>query len=214
MTLASRWIWVGDSIDAGVYSDSGVGDACRLTVAQLPHLVNVSINNLSSPGQRITEGGQPGFGASVNKNAIGTVSGYSGASGVIITLGTNDYANPSTGMIEFIDQYKSLIRYVRETLLLPVVVVTPLNRADGATYISHGDGPWRNLADFTYFIQMLCYEEKPPLRPGPFLTVFKGSECPLQPCHYVADGIHLNADGHDVKTKWMISKMQSVGYWL
>lgn len=211
MSLAKRWIIYGDSIDAGVYDDNGVANPCELLASALPHKVGISVNNLSSPGQRITEGGTPGFGATVNKNAVGTVVGYSGASGIVITLGTNDYSNPSTGMVDFIDRYRDLISYCRTTLWLPVVIISPINRADGDTPILHTDGTAWKLWHFRYFVEMLAYEEMQ--KPGPFLTLIKGTDIPLLPEHYVADGVHLNADGHKVRTDYLIQRFKDVGYW-
>lgn len=91
---AERWGILGDSLQALVYGPGSVpGDQSRLTAAQLPTKLNLSINNLSSPGARMTDGGQPGFGAASNKNAITMMRGYAPMKGI------SSRSEPTTGPI-------------------------------------------------------------------------------------------------------------------
>lgn len=210
--LAPRWIIVGDSIHAGVYSDTGMGNPAKLTASVLPQRVGISVNNVSSPGQRVSEGGQPGFGAYANRaGLIGSVKGYSDAAGVIIDLGTNDWANPGSSIYDYMNQLRALIQYCRTTLWLPVVLIGPHWRADGDTPIYHVDGSSWTLAQWAYFTENVGYEEA--VKPGPFLTVIRGSEVPSSVELLVADGIHYNEAGQEARTDFLISRMQSVGYW-
>lgn len=212
-SLAKRWIIVGDSNHAGVYSDTGIGDASKLTAAQLPGLVGISVNNVSAPGQRITDGGTPGFGAYANRaGLIGSVKGYSEVAGVIIDLGTNDYANPGTSIYAYMDQLRALIAYCRNSLGVPVVLIAPHWRADGATPVYHVDGSSWALSQWAYFTENVGYEEQ--LKPGAALHVIPGADVPACASLVIADGIHYNAAGHEARTAFLISRMQSFGYWI
>jgi lysophospholipase L1-like esterase len=161
----------------------------------------------------MTEGGSPGFGAYANKNAVGSIVGYSGVEGILVTIGTNDWANPGASINDYIAKYKSYIQYCRGLPQpLPVVVLSPIWRTDHATAIPHSDGWIWTLEHWRYFTESLAYEEA--VKPGTFVTVISGAEAPLLPQHFVEDQIHLNASGHEVLTTWLIKRMQAHGYWL
>lgn len=201
--MAERWILLGDSIQSLVYGPGSVlGDQSRLTAAQLSRLLNIAINNLSSPGARMTDGGQLGFGAASNKNAITMVRGYAPMAGIIITLGTNDWTNPGTSAQSLLDSYRGMIQHCR-ALGLAVVGVSPLNRVGGGNGVQHPDGIF-TLGDFQYFIEAVCQEQG--------VKMIQGGTAPLTAAHF-ADGLHLNADGHDVFCQWLIQKMRALGYW-
>ncbi|MDD2109308.1 SGNH/GDSL hydrolase family protein [Pseudomonas asiatica] len=207
--LPDRVIVLGDSISSGVYEDVGPGDQSKLWVNRLPSLVGASVSNLSSPGQRVTPGGQPGFGIAANLNAISMVSGYSGAKWAIITAGTNDTANYGTGLIEYIECYRSLIAYCR-SLGMIVISISPIWRGDVASLKQHVDGVY-SFEAFRVYGEMVAYEEK--AKPGPAVHVLSGLQAPLLPAHFIEDQVHLNASGHEVFTDWLLGQMRSVGYW-
>lgn len=212
MASAPRMIVAGDSISSLVYANSGVADASRLFFTQIQNKVNIQIANMSSPGQRISEGGQPGFGLYANRNAIGTISGYAGAQGLIILLGTNDWDNPGTNIYTYMDQLRETIRYARVGLNMPVIVVTPIWRGDHAVSKPHSDGGSYTLEQWRYFTAQVAYEEAN--KPGHFVSVINGYLAPVMPCDYVDDQVHLQASGHDKMANFLIGQMQSIGYWL
>jgi lysophospholipase L1-like esterase len=207
--LPDRALILGDSISCGVYEDVGPGDQSKLWVNRLPAKTDISISNLSSPGQRITSGGQAGFGIAANLNAISTVSGYSGAKWVIITAGTNDTANYGTGLVDYIESYRRVIQHCR-SLGMIVVVISPIWRGDIALTKPHVDGNF-SFEAFRFYGEMVAYEEK--AKSGPAVHVFTGLNAPLHPEHYLTDQIHLNGRGQVVFGDWIIEQMQSVGYW-
>jgi lysophospholipase L1-like esterase len=208
---AERWIILGDSIQAHVYGPGTVhGDQSRLTAAQLPRSLNIAINNLSSPGARLTDGGQAGFGASSNKNAITMVRGYAPMTGIIITLGTNDWTNPGTSGQSLLDCYRGMIQHC-VSLGMIVVGVSPINRADGANGIQHFDGGIYPLSQFQYWIEAVC-QEQAVLLGNDKVKMIQGGTCPITPAH-LADGLHLNEIGHDVFCAWLIQSMRALGLW-
>lgn len=208
---AERWIILGDSIQSLVYTTgSGLGDQSFLTAARLPQLLNISINNLSSPGARMTDGGQVGFGAASNLNAITMVRGYAPMGGIVITLGTNDWTNPGSSAQNLLDSFRATIQHC-VALGMKVVVVSPLNRADGANYINHFDGGSYNLANFQYWIEAVT-QEQAVLCGNQNVKMIQGSLCPLNSTHY-ADGLHLNESGHEVFCEWLIDEVKALGYW-
>lgn len=199
-----RWIILGDSIQAHVYTvGTALGDQSHLTAAQLPQKLNIAINNLSSPGARMTDGGQLDFGAASNKNAITMVRGYAPMTGIIVTLGTNDWTNPGTSAQSLLDSYRGMIQHCKN-LGMSFVGVSPINRADGDNGIYHFDGQTYTLSQFQYWIEAVCQEQCVPM--------IQGGTAPLLPEHY-ADGLHLNEAGHDVFCDWLIAEMNNLGYW-
>ena len=200
---AERWGILGDSIQALVYGPGSVpGDQSRLTAAQLPAKLNIAINNLSSPGARMTDGGQPGFGAASNKNAITMMRGYAPMKGIIIALGTNDWTNPGTSAQSLLDSYRGMIQHCK-ALGLNVVTLSPLNRSGGGNGVQHPDGI-HTLANFQYWIEQVSLEQG--------AKVIMGGTAPLTADHF-ADGLHLNALGHDAFCAWLIQKMRALGFW-
>lgn len=212
MPSAPRFIAAGDSISSLVYANSGIAQASRLFFNQIQQRVNVHIANMSSPGQRVSEGGQPGFGLYANRNAIGTIAGYSGAQGLILPLGTNDWDNPGTNIYIFMDQLRETIRYARIDLNMPVILVTPIWRGDHAVSKYHADGGCYTLEQWRYFMANLAMEEA--AKPGHFVSVIDGYLAPLMPHDYVDDQIHLLDTGHDKMANFLIQQMQAIGYWL
>lgn len=204
MSIGERWIILGDSIQANVYvPGSGYGDNKHLTAALLPQSINISINNLSAPGARLADGGLPGFGAASNLNAITMVRGSSPMTGIICTLGTNDWANPSTSAQSFLDAYRALITRCK-SLGMIFVGMSPLNRHDGYMGVQKADGVF-TLAQWQALAIAVCQEQS--------VRWIQGDLAPLTAVD-LADGIHPNAGGHDKLAPWLITKMRAWGYWL
>ena len=206
MTNAQRWMILGDSIQAAVYAAAGqpAAAATCLTASQLPGLANVLIQNLSSPGMRITQGGEPGTGAYANKNVIGLVAGYAGATGLIITLGTNDWGNPPTTGSEFSSNYQDILQYAKG-LGLKLVCVSPIFRAEEVQARQHVDGMY-SLGNFRTTV-----EGNAALAGVSYINggEFTGYEHP----EWYADGLHLNAEGHRAFVMWLVGKMRALGFW-
>lgn len=204
MSTGERWMLLGDSIQANVYiPGSNYGDNKHLTAALLSQALNISINNLSAPGARLTDGGLPGFGAASNLNAISMVRGSSPMNGIICTLGTNDWANVGTSAQSFLDAYRALITRCK-SLGLIFVGMSPLNRQDGYMAVQKADGAF-TLAQWQSLAIAVCQEQG--------VKWIQGDLAPLTALD-LADGIHPNAGGHDKLAPWIITKMRSWGYWL
>lgn len=157
----------------------------------------------------MTDGGQLDFGAASNKNAITMVRGYAPMAGIIITLGTNDWTNPGTSAQSLLDSYRGMIQHCR-ALGLAVVGVSPLNRVGGGDGVQHPDGIF-TLGDFQYLIEAV-FQEQAALLGSQHVKMIQGGTAPLAAEHF-ADGLHLNALGHDVFCQWLIQKMRALGYW-
>lgn len=207
--LAERCLVLGDSISAGVYTDSAVADPSSLWVNRLPARVGIAVSNLSSPGLSITNSGPAGFGLVTNLNAITMTVGYFGAKWAIITAGTNDTDSYGVTLVEYIESLRKVIVHCR-ALGLIVIFVSPIWRGDIAVVKPHVDG-YYSFEAFRVYGEMVAFEEN--AKPGPSVHIFTGLQAPLLPQHFIADQVHLNASGHDVFTDWIIEKMQSVGYW-
>jgi lysophospholipase L1-like esterase len=198
---APRWIMLTDSIQTEVMD---TGPATALTAMQLPGLVDIVPQLIGAPGLRMTDGGTPGFGAASNKNSIGMASGYSHAAGILIMLGTNDWSNPGTTGAEFSTDYEQVVSYA-QSLGLVVVCVSPLWRADESAPIVHADSTYW-LANFRTTIQAVAGQAGAKFIDGTL------APCTSQPALY-ADGIHLNQAGHMAFAPWLVTQMQSLGFW-
>jgi len=198
-----RVIIIGDSIQSHVFeAGDTVPDVRFLTANLVAELANVAVTNLSAPGQRLASGGYAGYGFESNLNMLWYAVGGGGVQTAIITLGTNDWVSPAVSAIGFITAYRRAIRYAKQQGLA-VVCVPPLWRADLWTWISKPDG-WYSLADFQSFASNVCFEEGG--------KVFDASKIGLTPDDF-ADGLHLNARGHEKFTLGLIEKMEDLGYW-
>jgi hypothetical protein len=180
----------------------------------MPAMIGVTIANMSSPGQSIC--GQNGFGLYNNKNGIGTVCGYSGCQGVIITVGTNDW-DGYVSIYEYMDKYRAIIKYCREQLNIPVLVITPIWRHDEATAKPHADGSSWTLAQWRYFTANVAYEEgaihyKSNGDKLPNVYVIDGASFDLYPSDFVSDGVHMNESGHCKFAPQLIAKARATGY--
>lgn len=205
--IADRWLFLTDSIQTEVMSAPAApgGLATALTALQLPASVNIVPQLIGAPGLRITDGGTAGFGAFSNKNSIGMASGYMAAKGLLIMLGTNDWANPGSGGLEFINDYRAVIKYAKG-LGLKVVCVSPIWRSDECDPVSHSDGASYSLQQFRNWIGQLTLQE------GVFWIDGTTAPCTSKPEFY-SDGVHLNQAGHLAFSPWLVSKMQALGFW-
>lgn len=205
MSAGERWILLGDSIHAAVYEAPGPAriPGVNLTAVNLAKNTGSTIHNLSWGGARASDGNDPGMGWVSNFNTIMRVSGPNPATGLIIALGTNDWASPAVSGSEFIASYRGLVR----TAIVKgfkVVGITPLWRVDGANGAQKADGVW-NIVEWGSFISDICAQEGG--------KSIRGYTAPLSPSHF-ADGLHPNEAGHLALEPYIRQQMQGFGYML
>lgn len=197
-----RWILLGDSLQSQVHEVPGVTAQSRhLTANRIPQEINISIQNISTPGLTMANNGTL-WNAHDNREFLHMLDGYFGAKGIIITLGTNDWSTPgiTTGM--FYDQYSAVVSKAK-SLGMVVVCVTPIWRADKDQYMPSGSSSYQ-LWVYQWIAATACQNQGEP--------VIDGSTAPLAPSHFT-DGLHLNGAGHAVFSSWLIQQMQAIGYW-
>ncbi|PJI53357.1 hypothetical protein CTI14_29770 [Methylobacterium radiotolerans] len=203
MSDGERWILVGDSICAGVIHRSTAGSqpAHNLMPTQLARNTGSVVQNLSWGGARLADGGVAEFGWASNFPTILRVSGPPKAEGLIVALGTNDWALSSVSGAEFIASYRALIRTAK-SYGLKVVALTPLWRADGASRPAKADGAW-NIVEWGGIIAGICFEEG-----AQFIS---GYAAPLTPSNF-GDGLHPDDAGHLLWESYVRAKMIGFGY--
>lgn len=205
MSSTERWILLGDSIQASVFEAPGpVNVGCQdLMAVNLAKNTGAVIQNLSWGGSRVTDGGWAGFGWASNAPTIQRVSGPNAAKGVLITLGVNDWGEPSVSGIGFITACRNLIRACKAAGL-KVVWLSPIWNVNGGTPQVKGDGSW-TLAQWCSFIANVCFEEG--------AGHISGLSAPLTPAHF-ADGTHLNASGHVALEPYVRQQLNTLGHML
>jgi hypothetical protein len=124
-----RWILAGDSIQAGVFPNAEFGliggDAAQLTAAIVMQQTGVSIQNISSPGARMTNAGFfPGLVSQTG--AVQFIDGFFGATGIIITIGVNDSGATDLDPGQYLADYTNFAKAALN-LGLKVICVPPLN---------------------------------------------------------------------------------------
>jgi hypothetical protein len=198
-----RWILVGDSIQTNVYEAPGphAVPATELMAVNLAKNTGATINNLSWGGARMTDGGWPGFGWASNVAAIQRVCGPTPAKGVLVTLGLNDWGEPSVTGIGFITAMRTFIRACKSYGLI-VVFLSPIWNAQGHIAKVKPDGSW-TLPQWASFVANVAYEEG--------AHHISGYSAPLLPEHF-ADDSHLNTAGHLVLEPYTRQKVNALGY--
>jgi hypothetical protein len=107
----------------------GLTNASALTSNLLSSTANVIVHNFSSPGARMTDVGYfPGM--THDGMCVQQVHGFFGIQGLLITLGTNDWAGGVDGTT-FLNAYTALLNSIPSNI--PVICVTPIWRSDEAT---------------------------------------------------------------------------------
>lgn len=201
--IHKRCIIAGDSIQTYVYEPKGiVPNSADLTSSIIPIVTNVSIQNISSSGQRMASGGYAGYGLVSNQQTLWYLQGGKPAECIIIALGTNDWSSPSVGAQEFITAYRNVIRFSK-TQGMTVIVVPPLWRSNEGVTVAKPDGNY-TIAQFRSYAMGVGFEEG--------AKVFDASNIGLTPYHF-ADGLHLNAEGHKLFASALTLKMQGWGLW-
>ncbi|WMD23289.1 GDSL-type esterase/lipase family protein [Achromobacter seleniivolatilans] len=203
MNAGDRWIYVGDSTSAGIFIGSPPvrQSAENLITTNLAKNTGCYIQNLSWGGARVADGNVPMFGWASNFSTILRVSGPPVAKGLIIALGTNDWAQTSVSGAEFIASYRGMVRAAKFHGLA-VVGMTPLWRSDGANRPMKADGAW-NIVEWGGLIADICSQEG--------AKFINGYEAPLTPANF-GDGVHPDEAGHLLWEPYVRTKMQGFNY--
>lgn len=203
MNAGDRWIWVGDSISAGIFTGSPPvrQSAENLITTNLAKNTGSYIQNLSWSGARVADGDTPMFGWASNFSTVLRISGPPVAKGIVIALGTNDWAQPSVSGAEFIACYRAMVRSAKFHGLA-VVGLTPLWRADGATRMQKTDGYW-NIVEWGGLIADICTQEGAKFISGYSAPIVSASFC---------DGVHLDEAGHLYWESYVRAEMQARGH--
>lgn len=200
-----RWILVGDSIQTNIYEAPGphAVPATELMAVNLARNTGATINNLSWGGSRLTDGGWTGFGWASNTATIQRVVGPNAPKGILVTVGLNDWGEPSVSGIGFITAMRSFIQACKG-MGLTVVFLSPIWNVDKDLVKAKADGSW-NLAQWGSFVANVCYEEG--------AKHISGLSAPLNATHF-ADGVHLNVAGHIALEAYVRQQMNALGYML
>ncbi len=189
---ASRFMIMGDSIQAG----TGVTDVTRLTSHQLQANANVVIHNFSSPGARMSNAGF--FAGMTNDGpSVQRVFGFFGMQGLIITLGTNDWAG-NTDISTFYTDYLNLLDTIPQSL--PVVCLTPVWRSNETTTNAQGF----NLNAYRYVAAIACASRGH--------TFLDGRQAIPNDNAYFTDGLHPNEIGHDAMAAFLQTELTTLGW--
>lgn len=203
-----RWIILGDSIMASAWTADGecLAPASDLTASQIPRLANVTIQNLSSPGFRISQGGLSGFGAYANRaGLIGGAIGLVPPTGIIIQPAVNDWGTPAVTGAEFTSSYDGLIKFCK-SMGLNVVCIAPAWHQSECDTVPHADATY-SLQTFRNWISTIAA--------GNSVGFIDATESPLtNHPEYYADVVHWNGEGHKVFAPWLVMKMRCLGHWL
>lgn len=200
-----RWILVGDSIQTNIYEAPGphAVPATELMAVNLAKNTGATINNLSWGGARMADGGWPGFGWASNVSTIQRVCSPNPAKGVLVTLGLNDWAEPTVTGIGFITALRTFTRACKSYGLV-VVFLSPIWNAQGHLPKVKPDGSW-TLAQWASFVANVAYEEG--------AQHISGQSAPLTAANF-ADDSHLNTSGHLALEPYTRQKMNALGHML
>lgn len=200
-----RWILVGDSIQTNIYEAPGphAVPATELMAVNLAKNTGATINNLSWGGARLADGGWAGFGWASNVATIQRVAGPNIPKGVLVTLGLNDWGEPSVSGIGFITAMRSFIRACKG-MGLAVVFLSPIWNVAKDIPKPKADGSY-TLAQWSSFVANVCFEEG--------AKHISGLSAPLDATHF-ADGVHLNVAGHIALEPYVRPQMNALGFML
>lgn len=198
-----RWVILGDSIMTVTLGD---GEAKDLATNQIPQLTNVTIHNVSRGGGRVSTSawGVIDYYPSIQAWLGGAWS--SQLDGVIITLGTNDWAAEQTRLSEFLSDYATIVQ-AAVSRGIEVVCVSPLLRADESRR-RRPPGQWNgaDLQTWRTWIHLVCDNRGGQALSGTWLI-------PSPTSKWMPDGLHLNAQGHAEFARSLVDWMRFLGYW-
>jgi lysophospholipase L1-like esterase len=189
--FAQRIMIIGDSIQSG----TGLKRTSSQASDRLQRLANVVVHNFASPGARLTDGFYPGMKHAVD--AVWLLHGFFGMQGVVIAIGTNDWA-AGVDLAVFSQDYRDFLAALPPTL--PVACMGMVWRADEGVPNATG----LTLDDFRTAIRDACAT-----RGKPYL---EGKDAIPNSAAYFVDGIHPNDRGHRVMGAFLQRELRGLGW--
>jgi len=203
-----RWFYLGDSNAASVWTADGepLASAMDLVVSQIPLLANVTIQNLSSPGFRVSQGGLSGFGAYANRaGLIGGAIGLVPPAGIIIDLEVNDWATAAVTGAEFTSNYDGLIKFCHSMGMKVVCICAAWHQMENDP-IQHADARY-SLQTFRDWTKSIAQANG--------AGFIDATESPItNHPEYYCDPVHRNGAGARVHAPFIVERMRALGHWL
>lgn len=208
--ISDRWLFIGDSIFASVYETPPcVPDAKRLVANQISQMVDISIINLSAPGNRMVSAGSPDFGLDANLNLLNYMRGTYLYKGIICQLGHNDATTPGVTPDAFIAAYRKLPVYCKANGIA-FVCLPILPCAQDAAPINHG-GSLLTVQQFRQWQVNVTAEQATGSAANTIKSIYTGS-FGLEENDFF-DGTHMRGSGHEKVAAGIVSQMQAFGFW-
>lgn len=208
--LSDRWLFLGDSIPVSVYEPAQyVPDPKRLVTNQISQMVDISIINLSAPGNMIVNAGNPDFSLDANLNLLNYARGTYLYKGIICQLGHNDATAPGVTPAAFIAAYRKLPVYCKANGI-PFVCLPILPCAEDAAPINHG-GSLLTVQQFREWQVNVTAEQATGAAASSIKSIYTGA-FGLTPDDFF-DGTHLRCTGHDKVAAGLVSQMRAFGFW-
>jgi lysophospholipase L1-like esterase len=210
--LPQRWILAGDSIQAQVFANAELGltggDARDLTAAIIMQDTGITVQNVSSPGARLTTASFfPGL--KDQRSMIDFIDGFFGATGIIITIGAND-ANGTVPVATYQADYGALVRHALSRGL-QVICVPPLNEPNEVP----NPNVSRRFA-FQLATVFACTGAGVPsanvFNPAA-VGIVPNRDDPAKRRLFAPDELHLTAPGHRLFADRLIDFMVARGFW-
>jgi lysophospholipase L1-like esterase len=200
------WIIMGDSIMSAVSPakvDGPSGLSSHMTANLLMNEKNISIRNISSPGNSIGHSDSTGFGntASVTQSLDRIAGFFSFYNGIIIQAGTNDYGR-SVSLSTFNKSLEGILSYAKARNK-KVLLMEPIWRRNEGVKNKEG----LVLSDYSKAMQSLCYKYNTIChfaeRKNSKLATINSSGY-FDANEVKAKGeLHLNAFGHRAYADWI-----------
>jgi lysophospholipase L1-like esterase len=191
--ILPRIVIIGDSIQTGI----NLEDASAQASATLQRLGNVIVQNFSRPGARLTDAGfVPGMHDA--GQAIGLLHGpYGHLDGLVINLGTNDWAQ-NADLDVFERDYDALLASLPPGLR--VVCMGPTWSAEEGRPNAGG----HTKDDFRAATRRACGA-----RGIPYI---EGRDAIPASRRYFPDGVHPDDAGHELMGRWLRDQLAARGW--
>ncbi len=200
------WIIMGDSIMSAVSPskvDGPSGLSSQMTANLLMNEKNISVRNISSPGNSIGHSDSTGFGNTVSvTQSLDRIAGFfSFYNGIIIQAGTNDFGR-SVSLSTFNKSLEGILSYA-QSRNKKVLLMEPIWRRNESVKNQQG----LTLNDYSKSMRTLCtkyssychFAERTNSKLGTSnsYVYFDANEIKAK------GELHLNASGHRAYTDWI-----------
>jgi lysophospholipase L1-like esterase len=210
------WIILGDSIMSGV-SNSTIngpdGKAKDLAANIVMNSRNISIRNLSSPGNTIGSKDHTGFGdVLATSAALNMVGGYWTAfDGIIIQAGTNDFGR-DLHWAETVHSLRNIMGYSR-AMHKKVMIMEPIWRFNQDQPNKKGF----TLDTYRFFMYLVCVQENPDICRYADRTLSGLADANSRKYFGANEQassleLHLNAEGQKKYAEWIMSSASKFGF--